>query len=178
MGEKKNRPPAKRFEAQLHLSEPVSARVQLKHVILAETVARRKPFQGGTQSALTLNVNVKTKPNRSERLIEVLPHFTLVAKSRVDADDEQLRIEALFVLQYEIDSFQGLQKSNIEAFGELNGLYNVWPYWREYVQATTVRMGLPALTIPVFRPLAVGQAPPKKPGARKASRKKRPAGQA
>jgi preprotein translocase subunit SecB len=32
----------------------------------------------------------------------------------------------------------------------MNGIYNIWPYWREYVQTTTSRLGLPPLTLPVL----------------------------
>jgi preprotein translocase subunit SecB len=33
----------------------------------------------------------------------------------------------------------------------LNGVFHVWPYWREMVQNTLARMGLPPLILPVFR---------------------------
>lgn len=39
----------------------------------------------------------------------------------------------------------------LKEFGTANGLYHVWPYWREYVQSTMVRLKLPAITIPMFR---------------------------
>lgn len=39
----------------------------------------------------------------------------------------------------------------LDNFGKANGLYHVWPYWREYVQSTMVRLKLPAVTIPMFR---------------------------
>jgi len=154
-----------RSTTRLDLAAPVSARVQIKHVVLAEAAASRKARQKGPPADLTLNVNVKTEANRKEHLIEVLPRFTLVAMDQGENGGEQLRIEALFVLQYEVSSFEGLRRPNIDAFGELNGLYNVWPYWREYVQSTTVRMGLPPLIIPVFRPLDVSEAPKKNTSA-------------
>jgi hypothetical protein len=39
----------------------------------------------------------------------------------------------------------------LTAFALRTGIYNVWPYWREFVQSMTTRMGLPALTIPLVR---------------------------
>lgn len=39
----------------------------------------------------------------------------------------------------------------LQEFGEANALYHVWPYWREYVQSTMVRLKLPAISIPMFR---------------------------
>jgi len=44
------------------------------------------------------------------------------------------------------------------AFARTNGIYNAWPYWREFVQNMIARMNLPPLVIPVFR--LFGQAPP------------------
>lgn len=39
----------------------------------------------------------------------------------------------------------------LKDFGKANALYHVWPYWREYVQSTMVRLKLPAISIPMFR---------------------------
>jgi len=39
----------------------------------------------------------------------------------------------------------------VRHFAETNGLYNAWPYWREFVQNTAARMSLPGLTVPVLR---------------------------
>lgn len=165
MAKRKARSLSSRFTPKVDLAAPVSARVQIKHVILAQAVAKRGPRHGGPPTTLTMNVNVKTKVNKKERLIQVFPQFTLIAAGKDQTAEEQLHIEALFLLQYEIDSFKDLKKPNLDAFGELNGLYNVWPYWREYVQSTTVRMGLPPLTIPVFRPLDEGAVPEGKTSA-------------
>jgi hypothetical protein len=38
-----------------------------------------------------------------------------------------------------------------QAFANVNGIYNVWPYFRELVHSTVARMGLPPLIIPVYR---------------------------
>ena len=62
-----------------------------------------------------------------------------------------LVIEAAFRLRYRVSDRAGLDDSHFDAFGHLNGVFNAWPYWREYVQSMTVRMGYPALTVPVFR---------------------------
>jgi preprotein translocase subunit SecB len=55
------------------------------------------------------------------------------------------------LLLYNIKSFEGLDEKAFMSFAELNGTYNAWPYWREFVQNITNRMQLPTLTIPVFR---------------------------
>lgn len=141
----------------LELAGPVSDRVQIRHVLLAESLARRASH-AAKPSQLRLHVNVRTEPNQNEQLIEVFPRFTLTG--RTESAEEILRIEALLVVAYQVPTFDGLEKANFDAFGEMNGIYNAWPYWREFVQSMTVRMGLPALTIPVYRPLA-NKTPPK-----------------
>jgi hypothetical protein len=37
------------------------------------------------------------------------------------------------------------------AFATINEVFNAWPCWREYVQNVVARMGLPSITVPVFR---------------------------
>lgn len=37
-----------------------------------------------------------------------------------------------------------------EEFGRRNAGYHVWPFWREYVQSTCSRMGIPPIPIPFF----------------------------
>lgn len=56
---------------------------------------------------------------------------------------------------------------NFGAFAKTNTLIHVWPYFREFVQSMTARMGLPPLPLPLFRitdhisraPKALGKAP-------------------
>ena len=102
---------------------------------------------------MSLSVNVKTDVDKERGIVQVRPRFELVARYDETAAGELMRIVAMFMLQYRLSSFEGLTKANFNAFGEMNGLYNAWPYWREFVQATTVRMGLPPFTIPVYRPV-------------------------
>jgi hypothetical protein len=142
--------------AKIDLAGPVSDRVQIQHVLLAETVAKRKASCSGPPASLSLDVHVATEVKKDIRIIQVCPRFILIGRASDQDQEELLRIEALFVLHYEVPGFEGLTNANIAAFGELNGLYNAWPYWREFVQSMTVRMGLPPLTMPVFRPLAGG----------------------
>lgn len=145
----------------MDLAGPVSDRVQIQNIVLAESSARRHPDCADPPANLAMRVAVTTDYKESEFLIQVRPTFTLVGRDTAENTEEKLHIEALFVLQYKVPSFDGLSKANIDAFGELNGVFNVWPYWREFVQNMTVRMGLPPLTVPVYRPLAL--TPSKRP---------------
>lgn len=44
-----------------------------------------------------------------------------------------------------------LRQPLFDAFAEINGIYNAFPYLREHVQSVTTRMGLPPVVLPVYR---------------------------
>jgi len=148
----------KKTSAKFDLAASVSQRAELESILLVETVARQKPLPGEQSANVTVSVSVGIHADRKQGIIQVRPRFVLVGRFEDGGDDEFLRIEAVFLLQYRLTSFEGLLKANTTAFGEMSGVHHAWPYWREYVQATTVRMGFPALTIPLYKPLA-GKAP-------------------
>lgn len=151
----------------MELAAPVSARVELMTISLVESLARRQPFRDELPDTVTLSASVQSSTDEDKQVVNVQPSFLLTGAYADKLDEEVLRIEARFHLLYRIPSFDGLASESITAFGETNGVFNAWPYWREFVQSTTVRMGLPPLTVPVYRVLP--QAP-KKRNSRKETR--------
>ncbi len=145
--------------SKMDLAAPVSERVEVMEILLAESMTKRGAIRDGLPAKLAMSVNVETQVDKDEKVVCVRLRFVLSVKYDEADDEELLRIEAQFVLRYSMPSFEGLKKANIAAFGKLNGLYNAWPYWREFVQSTTVRMGLPPLTVPVYRPLDAVRRP-------------------
>ena len=84
--------------------------------------------------------------------LRVLPSFVLNVASEAGSEDtSHLLIAASFALDYLIEPAAEFPDDSLQAFAATNGVFNAWPYWREYVQNTCVRMGLPAITVPVFR---------------------------
>ncbi len=67
---------------------------------------------------------------------------------------EIIKIEVEYVLAYSLTGEALPKKDDLGPFCEINAVYNAWPYCREYIQTTTNRMGVPALTLPLlkFRP--------------------------
>ncbi|CRI65314.1 conserved hypothetical protein [Thiocapsa sp. KS1] len=78
-------------------------------------------------------------------------------------DVAYVEIAATFCAQYSLDG-NGVPeedealRSALETFGRYNVGYHVWPYWREYVQNTCARMGIPPIPVPMYR-LPVSSAP-------------------
>ena len=66
-------------------------------------------------------------------------------------------------------------REDLEAFCAMNGVFNAWPYAREFVQSSMARMNLPALVLPVMRyvpreavmRVATSGVAAKKPGRRR-----------
>lgn len=67
-----------------------------------------------------------------------------IAKTLVEI---QATFEAVYISDIE------LEKDCVEVFGNRNVKFNVWPYWREYVQSTCVRMGIDAIKVPFLNAL-------------------------
>ena len=102
--------------SKIDLASPVSNRVELENILLEETVAKRQPHQGELRARVLTTVQVVTEQDKARCVIQVRPHFVLVASLDDVADDNLLRIEATFLLQYRVPSMEGLRKPNIIAF--------------------------------------------------------------
>ena len=85
-------------------------------------------------------------------------NFTLNAAHE---SPDSRRIEILLTLEatYKVPSEITVSSEQIRAFAATNGMLNVWPYWREFVQSITSRAGLPPLTLPLFRVQVLPSAP-------------------
>ena len=129
----------------------VSDKVNILNVALIQSSFFRKPETNRVKLSLEIESNVKYEVDRKNSVILVFPEFRLDGfPEKAEKGEPSLHIEAVFVLVYKVSSLTGLKEENFKAFANANGIYNSWPYWREFVQNTVVRMGLPPLTIPAF----------------------------
>ena len=95
--------------------------------------------------------------------IVVLAEFKFGAHSK-DSTRKVVQISGTLSLRYSLD--EGLLKDFdpdlVQQFAETNGIYNAWPYWRELLQNTASRLGLPGVIAPVFRLVNLPAKKPKK----------------
>ncbi len=78
----------------------------------------------------------------------------------------KMEISAVFEAEYQLINPDDFNEDGMSEFLNTNVHHHVWPYWREYVQSTCARVGIPEITIP-FR---IPQPQPKK---KKATPKKK-----
>lgn len=66
---------------------------------------------------------------------------------------ELVRLECDYAIEYrvsDLDLYDRATEELLEQFARTNGLYNAWPYFREYCQSMLTRMMLPAPPLPPF----------------------------
>jgi hypothetical protein len=67
------------------------------------------------------------------------------------APQPTLWLAATYLAIYELPSADERDQTALQYFAQLNGTYNIWPYWRELVQTVTGRVGLASYVVPVLR---------------------------
>ena len=156
-----NEPKVQTEADRLDLAARVAERVKIHRVMLARCNSDRTLDEDLYEVAIGHGdlwvsidvVDVNLDVDRQKNRFCVRPIFTLTAnKNSPDgAALNVLSIEATFALIYSVESLDEFEDASLIAFAWTNGVFNAWPYWREFVQSTVSRMGLPAITIPVFR---------------------------
>lgn len=65
--------------------------------------------------------------------------------------DPPVSIRAVFAITYKVDGLSAFDDKYLQAFADVNGMFNAWPYWRELLQSDLARMGLPSVVAPSLR---------------------------
>ena len=92
----------------------------------------------------------------SETSWEYRFHYSLGVRlidEQADAADENpaVDIEIAVVFQARYLCTRQLENEELSAFGKDNVGYHVWPYWREFVQTASNRIGLPCpIDVPMY----------------------------
>lgn len=143
---------------KLRLAEQVARHVNIVqvHLFASQTRMGRPPVKG-TQKSLRVRHRVRGDTHPEQSLVRILVDLVLEETPSSPSEqpetpaEDRLMIGATFQLVYQVRGLESLEQDGLRAFAEINGVYNVWPYWREFVQSTLGRMGLPAITLPVYR---------------------------
>ena len=151
MAKKKVKTNIVKRENKLKAGLLVSDRVQLKDVRLTSSKCDQIPEATLGEKTYDIDYSAEVQVDRKSGYIIVIAKFHFKAFAKSKTQKPVVVIEASFLLAYKIENFEGLTQKGFEQFANLNGIYNAWPYWREFVQNSIVRMGLPSLSIPVFR---------------------------
>lgn len=128
--------------------------VQIESVRLCEA-SFRSPVQ---PSRIADAIDVKASHDAivaempgEDHLFLVRANFNMEVHSTGDEEELQAEIRSTFELSYRLPGGETFSQDELRAFAQINAVFNAWPYWREFVQASLARMSMPILTVPVFR---------------------------
>ena len=127
--------------------------VQIESVRLCEGICRSfvKPDEvaEAIDARLSHAHSIVEAEDKEKLLVRVT--FRCQVQKEDNEKAEQAEIFGVFELSYRIPGKESFSSDELEEFAQVNAVFNAWPYWREYVQASLVRMGMPIIMIPVFR---------------------------
>jgi len=164
-------------KSPLAMAAEVAQHVQIRNVKCVEFSGRVIPQAKPTSLAVTYKVTAQARTDSANSTITVRANFVMEAKPE-DAKGASAVVEASasIELEYVFPDVGSLNEETIQSFGRINGVYNAWPYWREYVQSAVARMGLPPLVVPVYRIMDAVSKPKASKSPKKISGRQRAGG--
>jgi preprotein translocase subunit SecB len=135
----------------------LAQRLKLRDLsLLKSACARGTDVRRVPELKQTVSVEITPKLDEPTGLV-LRVDFALTGKT--PEGQEGLNIAATFGILYGVDSIDDFAPETVATFMPSVGLGHAWPYWREFVQSMTTRMGLPPLRIPLLKPDELQGAP-------------------
>jgi hypothetical protein len=130
----------------------VSDRVEIREVILVAAGLSRTRWREGVSLNVDVQRRARATMDRAGGVLRVQADLTFVAREPGAAQEPNpIEVRATYELMYAISEQSDLTQEHFDAFAEMNGVFNAWPYFREFLNSSLVRMGLPPFTLPVLR---------------------------
>jgi hypothetical protein len=165
----------------------VAQQFVLQEIFLVDAKINRDPL---TVSPETLSLEHKCSTeilpsDKDKKLSFYLCNFRVAAFNGEEPSKLVMKIEASFCTSYFRNPLPDYSSSDIEvqALAEImdygvtiNPISNAWPYWREFVQSMSSRMGFPALTVPLLEiamKKTAAKEPKSQPVKKKSTRRKK-----
>lgn len=123
--------------------------VRLKR-LLAESRVRSKEEIG--KAELTIGYSAAPAKTRPQSGFWVGVRAEAVVKDvTLTAPESAIRIVADVELRYNLPEDFELDEEDLIIFAETNAVLNAWPYLREAIQNSSVRLGFPPILLPLYR---------------------------
>ena len=122
--------------------------IELQQILLNDCSVKRYELKtkGGTVDLdIAMKVNYTQNPSRAEFIV----NYKLEGVKRNEGDEEKVfAVSAGFLMTYTKKKEIEVTKEFVDIFKKNSIELVSWPYFREFVQNTIVRMGFPPLTLP------------------------------
>ena len=133
----------------------------------------RTPADIPPDAALTITSGGRVaEPPDAEGWFRVQARVEVRVSSETAGKPELALIEAVYEVLYRIPAELKPPADALEEFAETNGVFNAWPYMRQFVAETAQRMEVPPIVLPLFRPATklAGRKRKPRPAGRQAKR--------
>jgi hypothetical protein len=136
-------------------AERVIGAVELKDVRLVKGDFWSAVVSPKEAGIVNIQIDGEAKTSRDEVpngfAVDFTGKVTLRPKDAKPEAQPVLGIGVTLRLTYGLPAGFEATDEELKAFAGLNGTFNAWPYFREFVQTASARMGLPPIMIPVLR---------------------------
>jgi preprotein translocase subunit SecB len=133
---------------ELDMALEISNVIDIKDIVLTEN--RCKLFSTSREKnsyAISALTDFKVEEEGKTLLTQV--HFKFKAKNSQNEDIAFL--EANYLVVYSMMVEKTFPTDRYIHFADYCSVFHVWPYWREFIQRSIASMGLPPLTLPVYK---------------------------
>lgn len=137
--------------------------VQIENIRVVEadlrTSIRPSDEPDELEADISRNAKVVQLPDDGVFIIRVDCAFTAHRMSEKDSTEKKskaaagavIAVAVSFEATYRVPATVSAPEDVLNEFAEINGIFNAWPYFREFVHAALARMGLPPFILPVYR---------------------------
>ena len=158
--------------SMITLAASVAKKLSIRQVQLVDCEAKHSLRGGKLPPQTKIQVNCNSVYDGEKKAVIVDLDFALDAYYRDSSpDDSSLQIRAKYLLLYMMKKVEKFTPEQLGAFTHVSATSHAWPYWGEFIQSMTTRMGLPPLTIAPFSFSNI-EAIETKPAKKKASHSK------
>ena len=138
------------------LASPVAGAVKLTGVFMVESHSRRGVTVYTDQAAVDFSMTggeaeVGHSSDLADFHVRLRFMLQVLTKGAETANDPLVEISGTFVLLYARPKHEGVTEANLLAFAKTSSVFSVWPYWREYIHSTSLRLSIPAIVLPTYR---------------------------
>lgn len=132
-------------------------RIQVQNIQLfcSSVKADREFLTGRTLDAPKMEVGLEV--SCGAQLVDegrrLLCDVAFLMKCFVDGESaEVVEIGETYIVSYAVEGSEPVEEKTLQFFASNNATFNVWPFFRASIHATTLRLGLPGYALPLFKP--------------------------
>lgn len=142
--------PVQQDSQEIARSRQVAAAVELVAVRLTQASFCLSVEPDVIKPPLRIQIRVGSRSRpRKKSSFSVEANLRLKATDASGKQAPTLELECAYLATYSLSADVDIRA--IRAFSRGNAVFNCWPYFREFVQDVCGRVGLPALTLPLFK---------------------------